>query len=82
MSPEEWPSAIVDWAMSLGAGYWLATALFLVFVLIPWLARKLKRLRQRRVERDYDKAAETRRPEGRPDPWTERSGYRRKGERP
>jgi hypothetical protein len=41
MSPEELRSAIVDWAMSLGAGYWLATALFLVFVLIPWLTRKM-----------------------------------------
>ena len=78
MSPEELPSAVVDWAMSLGAGYWLATALFLVFVLIPWLARKLKRWRQRRVERDYDKAAETRRTEDRLDPWTERAGYRKR----
>lgn len=41
MSPEELRSAIVDWAMSLGAGYWLAAALFLVFVLIPWLTRKM-----------------------------------------
>jgi hypothetical protein len=82
MSLEEWPSAIFDWATSLGSGYWLATALFLVFVLIPWLARKLKRWRECRVERDYDKAAERRRTEGRPDPWTERSGYRRKGKRP
>lgn len=76
MSPEDWPSAIFDWAMSLGAGYWVATVLFVVFALIPWLARKLERWRQRRTERAYNKAAETRRTEDRPDPWTERARYR------
>lgn len=68
--------------MSLGFGYWLATGCIIAFYLIfkpgkgPW--KRPRRWPPRRAPDAYDKAAERRRPYDRPDPWTERIGYRKR----
>lgn len=83
MSPEELPSAIVDWAMSLGAGYWVASACVLVYWLGAWSLPAFKRWRlrrqNRRIEREFEKAAERRWRGSKRDPWTARIRYRKEG---
>jgi hypothetical protein len=68
--------------MSLGPGYWLATGCFIAVYLIlavnKWRRKRRRRLPPRRAPDDYDTAAERRRPYDRPDPWTERIGYRKR----
>ena len=79
MEPEEWLSAVVDWAMSLGAGYWVASAVVLAYWALPAFKRWRQRRRNRRIERDFEKAAERRWRGSKRDPWTERIRYRKPG---
>ncbi len=80
MLPEELPSAIFDWAMSLGAGYWVATVCVLVYWLVAWSLPAFNRWRlrrqNRRIEREFEKAAERRWRGSKRDPWTARIRYR------
>jgi hypothetical protein len=83
MSPEELSSAIVDWAMSLGAGFWVASACVLVYWLaarsLPALKRWRLRRQNRRIEREFEKAAERRWRGSKRDSWTARTRYRKEG---
>jgi hypothetical protein len=83
MEPEEWLSAVVDWAMSLGAGYWVATAVVLAYWALSGVLPALKRWRlrrqNRRIEREFEKAAERRWRGSKRDPWTARIRYRKPG---
>jgi hypothetical protein len=68
----EWWLDAIDWARSLGTGYWLGSAIVIAVWAGPGLARWWPNRAEQRVDREYSDSAKRRWPGSQPDPWIKR----------